>query len=747
MGWRAIHRWLGLVAGTLALVLGITGTVLALDPVQGAWSSAATPPGLTVAALAQRVTQNVPGVEEIRRQPSGEILAYAFADGQAQAVRIDPADGRVLGPYRASAVSRWFKNLHRSFLLGEGGRAAAALVALAMLGLSVSGLVLLLRRLGGWRQLSARVRGTRVEWLHVATGRVVLVLLLLSGLTALTLSAATFGLVTVDAGPEPELASTARAGSAPAAAQLPLLQSLRVADLRRLNFPDAADAEDTWKVTTAQGQGWIDRGTGATLAWQDATRAQRIQDLALLLHTGEGAWGWALVLGASAACIPLFWVTGVMLWWRTRGQRPLRSGQSSAAAAELLVFVASETGSTWAFAQALHSALVQAGHRVHSAGLEHFEQRVRAAGAARGIFVLAATYGDGQPPAHAATALAQIARTPAGAAPVTVLGFGDRQYPRFCGFAEDIEQALRARGFALRAPLARIHQQSPQEFARWGEELGQAMGQALQLDYRPRLPRTTALALVSRQDYPTAGDPAGEQPTAILRFALPAPGLWQRLRGAGLPSFVAGDLLGVLAPGASAPRYYSLASGRRDGFVELCVRRIPGGQCSGFLHALQPGEQIEAFVRANPGFTLAGERAPVVLIGAGTGVAPLAGFVRANLRRRPMHLYFGARNPQRDFYFGAEFERWLGERRLTRLRTVFSRQPEGGGEGGRYVQDVVHADAEPLRRLLADGASVRVCGSRPMAQAVAQTLDAILAPLRMSVAQLRASGRYAEDVF
>ena len=744
MGWRAIHRWLGLVAGALALVLGVTGTVLALDPVRAAWTTVGAPDALPVATLAQRVSEAVSGVEEIRRQPSGQIVAYAFDQGQAQALRIDPADGHVIGPYQASAVSRWFKSLHRSFLLGDGGRLAAAGVALAMFVLSVSGFVLLLRRLGGLRRLAVRVRGTRAERLHVATGRVVLGVLLLSSVTALYMSAATFGLVALDPETEPDVASTpTTSASALRADRLPLLQDLRVADLRRLNFPDATDPEDTWTVTTARGRGWIDRGSGATLAWQDATRAQRVHDWAMLLHTGEGAWAWALVLGAAAACIPLFWVTGVMLWWRARSQRPQLADNRAAATADTLIFVASETGSTWGFAQALHAALVASGRRVHTTGLEHFESRVKAAPAARDLFVLAATYGDGQPPAHAADALQRIARVPAGQAQVTVLGFGDRQYPKFCAFAQALDEGLRRQGWAQRMPLARIHQQSPQEFARWGRELSQALGQALEIEYRPRLPRTTALQLVTRKDYPQAGSPEGEQPAVILRFALPATSLWQRLRGRGLGGFVAGDLLGVMAPGASAPRYYSLASGQRDGFVELCVRRIPGGRCSGHLYALQPGDRIQAFVRANPGFTLAGERSPVLLIGAGTGVAPLAGFVRGNAGRQPMHLYFGARDPERDFYFGTDLGRWRDERRLASLRTVFSRAPEGGG----YVQDLVRADAEALRPLLARGASVRVCGSRSMAQGVAQVLDAILAPLRSSVAQLKAAGRYAEDVF
>ena len=120
-----------------------------------------------------------------------------------------------------------------------------------------------------------------------------------------------------------------------------------------------------------------------------------------------------------------------------------------------------------------------------------------------------------------------------------------------------------------------------------------------------------------------------------------------------------------------------------------------------------------------------------------------AGFIRRNDRHTPLHLYFGGRDPAQDFYFGHEIQRWLGEGRLASLQTAFSRVPEGGG----YVQDALQGDAERLRAVVAQGAIVRVCGSRAMAQGVAQALDAVLAPLNLSVAQLKAKERYAEDVF
>ncbi|WP_286998543.1 MULTISPECIES: PepSY domain-containing protein [Comamonas] len=736
MAWKAIHRWLGLTLGALAVVLGLSGAVLAIDPVQQAWEAPAVPGDLPVATLVDRVSHTVSGVEEIRRLPSGAIVAFSFTGDQPQASYVDPADGRVLGAWHPSALPRWVKNVHRSLLLGDAGRWGTAAVALTMGLLCISAWVLLLRRMGGWRRLAGRVRGSLAQRIHVVTGRVVLAILCLSSITALTMSASTLGLVELDTMTEPEVLSVVAGRTDMPAAQLAALQSIQAKDLRKLNLPYATDPQDTWQVVTAQGQGWIDRYSGQMLAWQEATLAQRVYDLALVLHTGETAWLWAVILGLAGASVLLFWWSGIVIWWQARRLAPHITGNAPLAQADVLIFVASEGGSSWGFAQTLQDALRQSGHRVHSSALEHFQVPP----ATRQVFVLAATYGEGQAPAHARHALERITQQPnASAVPVTVLGFGDRQFPAFCAFAKALDQTLRAQGWPALLPIECIHQQSGQQFARWGAALGQALGDSLVLEHVPRVPPTTALTLIARQDYVGATG----QATAILRFAWPAPRLGTRLRGQSLARFDAGDLVGILPPGSPVPRYYSLASGWDDGFLEICVRHMPAGQCSTHLLNLHHGDQIKAFIRSNPGFALPRSTRPVILIGAGTGVAPLAGFIRRNDRLRPMHLYFGARDPARDFYFGPEIQQWLAEGRLTTLQTTFSRIPDGGG----YVQNALHRDAERIRALITQGAIVRVCGSRAMAQGVAEALNAVLQPLAWSVATLKAEERYAEDVF
>ena len=84
-----------------------------------------------------------------------------------------------------------------------------------------------------------------------------------------------------------------------------------------------------------------------------------------------------------------------------------------------------------------------------------------------------------------------------------------------------------------------------------------------------------------------------------------------------MPRHVAGDLIGIVAPGTEVARYYSLASSSSDGHVEICVRHMQDGVCSGHLHTLTPGARIDAYVRSNPDFHLPRKNTPIVMVGRG----------------------------------------------------------------------------------------------------------------------------------
>ncbi|MGO6908205.1 N-acetylglucosamine transferase, partial [Rhizobium ruizarguesonis] len=110
-----------------------------------------------------------------------------------------------------------------------------------------------------------------------------------------------------------------------------------------------------------------------------------------------------------------------------------------------------------------------------------------------------------------------------------------------------------------------VDRQSLQDFARWGRLLAETLGLDFELKHQPTVPKSWRLPLISRRDYGASV----QATTAILRFALPKISLWQRLTGKGFPRFEAGDLIAIVPQGSELPRFYSLASGTKDGFLEI----------------------------------------------------------------------------------------------------------------------------------------------------------------------------------
>lgn len=733
---RALHRWPGLLALVLVTVLALSGAALSVFPMAERLAAPQAVAGQSVADLAARVAATHPGLEEIRRAPSGTITAWWFDGGTPGSAVIDPATGADVGSVDPNPLERWLTNLHRSLFLDDAGRLVMAAGAAAMLVLALSGAALVARRTGGWRHWFARLRGPLTGRLHVELARVAVLGLTLSAATALWMTASTFDLLP-DGAQRPADPAAVSGQMAFPLERMATLRDVPVHTFRKLSFPYAGDAQDVFTLSTDAGTGLIDQGTGELLSWSDLTPWQKLSETIYMLHTGQGAAVLGLILGLIALSVPVMGATGALIWVAGRRGRPRLCDNAPAGRAQNVILVGSEGGSTWGFAATLAHALKDGGQTVHVAPMSGFDPARHPL--TERVLILTATYGEGDAPASAKGFLDRLARLPkAPTAALAVLGFGDRSFPAFCAFAAEVEQAARAKGWATLLPMDTVDRQSPQDFARWGRALGEALGMPLELDHQPARPDAHSLRLISRRDYGAEV----QAPTAILRFALPKVSLWARLKGQGFARFQAGDLLGILPESSALPRFYSLASGSDDGFVEIVVKKHPGGLCSGQMLALEPGEAVQAFLRRNPGFHAGQGRTPLILIGAGTGIGPLAGIIRANTRRRPVHLVFGMRHPDSDFLYGDDLAAWQAEGRLTRLSTAISR-----GARPHYVQDALRAEAPQVVEAIRQGAKIMVCGGRDMAQGVARALEDILAPMGLTPAMLKSGGRYVEDVY
>ncbi|MFI0221513.1 cytochrome P450 [Streptomyces lydicus] len=206
-------------------------------------------------------------------------------------------------------------------------------------------------------------------------------------------------------------------------------------------------------------------------------------------------------------------------------------------------------------------------------------------------------------------------------------------------------------------------------------------------------------------------------------------------------------------------RHYSVSSSPATDarHADLMVSLLPGGTGSTYLHTLRPGDTVLARVQpCREAFRIdPADGTPVILVAAGTGLAPFRGAVADRVaagRRAPARLYFGCDDPAGDFLHAEEFAAAESAGAVS-VRPVFSARPENGH---RFVQHRIAAEAAEVWELLQAGARVYVCGDgsrmAPGVRAAFRDLHAAHtgASPQESEAWLReltASGRYIEDVY
>ena len=104
---RQIHRWPGLIAALLIVLLALSGAALSVFPLIERLAAPQAASDLSVADLTARVAAAHPGLEQIRRAPSGRVVAYWFDGGQPGAAVIDPATGQDAGSPDPIAAELW----------------------------------------------------------------------------------------------------------------------------------------------------------------------------------------------------------------------------------------------------------------------------------------------------------------------------------------------------------------------------------------------------------------------------------------------------------------------------------------------------------------------------------------------------------------------------------------------------------------------------------------------------------------
>ncbi|KAK3986871.1 cytochrome P450 [Cladorrhinum sp. PSN332] len=144
------------------------------------------------------------------------------------------------------------------------------------------------------------------------------------------------------------------------------------------------------------------------------------------------------------------------------------------------------------------------------------------------------------------------------------------------------------------------------------------------------------------------------------------------------------------------------------------------GVASSHLSSLVPGSKLRCFVRKThaPFHLPADPKTPVIMVAAGTGIAPMRAFLqeRAAISEArgkdslgPAVFYYGCRDFEQDYLYKDQLAEWE-KQGVAKVRPAFSKRPEAGGHKG-HVDELIWEDREELKGLFKAGARILVCGS------------------------------------
>ena len=703
--WRYAHLALAIISSLFLLILAVTGVILAVDAIYEK-----TPPyrvteteNITLAQVVPTLREVYPEIIEISVDHN-QFVSIDAMDEEGNMVQgyINPTTGEVLGELQTkSDFIQWTTALHRSLFLKTPGRIIIGAVSFLLMLITISGLVLIIKRQQGLRHFFDKInKDFFAQYFHVVSGRLLLIPIFIIALTGTYLF-----MIRLDLIPKPTenvehpLAEEGEGEIIPVE-EFPIFKETKLVNIEKLEFPFMPDDPDEFFVLKLRDRTvTINQISGAPVEETYFAYTEVLEKLNLDLHTGRTNILWAIILGIASLNIVFFIYTGfVITFKRTRTKV---KNKYKAEEAQIILLVGSENGSTLFFANQILKQLLADGKTAHLTEMNQY----RIFPQAERLLVFTSTFGQGTAPTNALQFEKLVAQFPQ-SQPVhfSVVGFGSKSYTDFCGYAETVDKLLAQQSWANRyLDLYTVNDKSTDEFVQW----------ATAWTEKSLIPLATAPTLYSEKV-------AGLQKLKVVEKTVVTDEnstFKVLLKPISKVKFQSGDLLTVYPANDNRERFYSI--GGNDGCIQLMVKLHPQGLGSGYLHDLTENQIIEGRVLANPNFHLPKQVPSVMMIANGTGIAPFLGMVMENNQQLPLYLYVGFRYNNSLAKQYQEFATaHINKKQLHSCQFAFSRE-----QTSQYVMDLIRRDADFFTEQLEKGGVIMICGSLNMQHDVEAVLD------------------------
>jgi sulfite reductase (NADPH) flavoprotein alpha-component len=852
-----IHWFLGITAGLILSIMGVTGAIYSYDQQILKWVNsdsyvvqAESTPKLTPAQLYQHFNTTQPEIKinsiTIAKDPTTSSTVNIEKEGERRGynMMVNPYNAQVLPDVKGRKLLLLIQQIHRNLTAGEVGKQITGACALMLIYFVLSGLYLRWPKKHSarqWLAVKPKLKGRNFIWdLHAVVGTWVIVFYLLFACTGLYWSydwwrSGMFKVMGVEQ-PKPQ-----GHGSAPqnrgmqqnkrsehntdkkSEPQLDNTQLITVLNQTwsgfnsqvgrdystlTLNLPKKDDGkielsfvDATPQHERARNQAIYNYQTGTIKKmelYEDKKLNQKIMSSMLPVHRGS-FFGpiYQFVAMLASLAMPLFFVTGLMLYLKRRKQKKLTQAARQSLAGQYidpnakpwLITYATQTGVAeqlaWSTATSLQEAhqpvLVKPVQQLTQSDLEQHEQ----------VLFVISTYGTGDAPDLATSFAKKLLKANLDLKHMNyaVLALGSKEYPdTYCSFGHAVDVWLKTNGAHALFNTIEVDNVNLSDIQNWNQSLAKATKLDLHAVNLEKVFDTWKLQQRDLLNPNSLGQPAynielnakheaiwqagdiaeiqpGNSPERIHAFLQKhhilknakvdsleisiEKALWNKDLTSEIEPFANLDHLLEQLP-TLPTREYSIASIPSQQVLRLVVRQQHDesgnlGLGSGWLtQHTQVNDDVALRIRTNESFHLIDDNRPIICIGNGTGIAGLMSLLHTRTRHDYTEnwLIFGERQRACDFFYASTIEAWQTTGMLKRLDLAFSRDQEQRV----YVQDVIRQNTEELVSWIERGAVLYVCGSIDgMASGVDQALVEILGDEQVD--ELRQQGRYRRDVY
>jgi len=726
--WRISHLILALVSSVFIILASVTGMILAFEPISNQLQPYGFNKETTVATTVKSLSQRYDEIITIETDENDFVIASVITnEGESDTFYINPETGEKLGSLiEKASIFSFATNLHRSLFLKSTGRFIVGLVSFFLILMALSGMLLIAKRQGGIRRYFSKVINENVEqYYHVVLGRWLLIPIIIVAFTGVYLSLEKFSLLpeTNSSHQYPELV-TSEVEKTPIA-DFDLFKTLKITDVKRLEFPFSDDVEDYVFIKLKDKELLVHQYSGAIVSQQEYPMVKLVSQWSLFLHTGQGTIVWSIVLFLVCVALLFFIYSGFAMTLKRRRKTGITKNKFTKDTSEIIILVGSETGSTFRFASLLYKALIAQGKTVFISEMNAYTNYKQA----KQLLVFTSTYGEGDAPNNA-TKFERLVKTTSQNHVIdyAILGFGSLRYPEYCKYAEDVDSLLKSnQSFNPSLELFKINNQSFDAFQNWVNQWSETNGLPLQIEQavvKLNSKYTREFKVVNRTDL-------NVDQTFMLQ-----------LKPTKKVTFQSGDLLAFQPNLNEAARQYSIA--RLGSDVLLSVKKHEKGLCSTYLSSLQVNDTITATVEHNPEFHIRKSTKAVVMIANGTGIAPFLGMMHSNTAQKEMHLFLGLRSKTSYKLYKAIIDKAIHQNQLKACHVAYSQEQQEKV----YVQDLILQQADFISNHLKIGGVIMICGSIVMQNQVLNQLREITnSKLNVSLSDFETKAQIKTDCY